>query len=122
VTTRLVVENLKYKPMRTLLSILLVGVPVTLILSLVGISEGLSEDAKNRYRGLGADIVIHAKTASTVTSFSGTSLSEKLIPLIEKQPHVKLAMGVIVHSIDFPALSMMGVDLATFNAMSGGFT
>jgi len=44
------------------------------------------------------------------------------VDLIEKQPHVKLAMGVIVHSIDFPALSMMGVDLAKFNAMSGGFT
>jgi len=122
VTTRLVVENIKHKPMRTLLSILLMGVPVTLILSLVGISEGLSADAQNRARGIGADVVVRGSTASAGLSYSGASISEKLVDKLQEQPHVKLAMGVIVHSIDFPALSMMGVDLPAFNAMSGGFT
>jgi putative ABC transport system permease protein len=122
VTGKLVLENIKHKPMRSLLSILLMGVPVTLILSLVGISEGLSSDAQNRARGIGADVVIRASTASAVASYSGATLSEKLVTFLEQQPHVKLAMGVIVHGIDFPALSMMGVDLPTFNAMSGGFT
>jgi len=46
VTLKLVFENLKHRPMRTLLSILLIGVPVTLILSLVGVSEGLSRDSR----------------------------------------------------------------------------
>ena len=40
---------------------------------------------------------------------------------IEQQPHVKLALGIINHSIDFPLVAA-GVDLAKFNAMSGGFT
>src|SRR3954451_15879432 len=100
----MVVENIKHKPMRSLLSILLMGVPVTLILSLVGISEGLSSDAQNRARGIGADVVIRASTASAVASYSGATLSEKLVTFLEQQPHVKLAMGVIVHGIDFPAL------------------
>ena len=39
-TAKLVLENLKHKPMRSLLSVLLIGVPVTLILSLVGLSHG----------------------------------------------------------------------------------
>ena len=38
VTDKLVLENLKHRPMRSLLSILLIGVPVTLILCLVGLS------------------------------------------------------------------------------------
>ncbi len=33
----MVLENLKHKPMRSLLSFLLIGVPVTLILTLVGL-------------------------------------------------------------------------------------
>ena len=37
-TAKLVVENLKNKPMRSLLSFLLIGVPVTLILTLVGLT------------------------------------------------------------------------------------
>jgi putative ABC transport system permease protein len=122
VTTKMVVENIKHKPMRTLLSILLMGVPVTLILSLVGISEGLSADAQNRARGIGADIVVRTNAASAVSSYSAASIPEKVVSVFQEQPHVKLAMGIIVHNIDFPALNMMGVDMDRFNAMSGGFT
>jgi putative ABC transport system permease protein len=120
VIAKLVFENLKNRPMRTLLSVLLIGVPVTLILSLVGVSEGLSEDAKNRARGIGADIIIRPSSASVISSSSVAALDERIVPKIEKLPHVKLAIGVIVHSIDFP-LTMMGVDMPAFNAMSGGF-
>jgi len=121
VTTKLVLENLKHRPMRSLLSILLIGVPVTLILSLVGVSEGLSQDSQTRARAIGADVVIRGSNATTVTTFSAASIDERFVPKIEEQPHVKLAIGVIVHPVDLP-LSMMGVDMAQFNAMSGGFT
>ena len=120
-TTKLVLENLKHKPMRSLLSILLIGVPVTLILSLVGISEGLSNDAQDRARGIGADVVIRGTAASSVGSFSGNSIDERYAAKIQEQPGVRLAMGVIVQPLDLP-LSMMGLDMAEFNAMSGGFT
>jgi putative ABC transport system permease protein len=121
VTFKLVLENLKHKPMRSLLSILLIGVPVTLILSLVGVSEGLSNDAQERARGIGADVVIRGSAASSVGSFSGNSINEHYVPKVEEQPYVKLAMGVIVQPLDLP-LTMMGVDMARFNAMSGGFS
>ncbi len=39
---------------------------------------------------------------------------------IEEQPHVRLAVGVLNHSID-PPLVITGVDLAQFDRMSGGF-
>ena len=120
-TTKLVLENLKHKPMRTLLSFLLIGVPVTLILTLVGASHGLSEDAQNRARGSGADLLIRASSAASVVSASGAPIDERLVAKIEEQPHVKLAMGVIVHPLQLP-LNVMGIDLARFNQMSGGFT
>ena len=41
-TFRLVWENIRFRPVRTLLSILLIAVPVTLILMLIGLSHGFS--------------------------------------------------------------------------------
>ena len=39
--------------MRSLLSFLLIGVPVTLILTLVGLTHGMIEDSQQRQRGSG---------------------------------------------------------------------
>jgi putative ABC transport system permease protein len=106
--------------MRTLLSVLLIGVPVTLILSLVGVSEGMSEDAQQRNRAIGADIVVRPSTASAAINYSGAPLSEKYIQVLEKQPHVKMALGTIASTIDWP-LNMIGIDMDRFNAFNGGF-
>lgn len=120
-TGKLVIENLKHRPMRSLLSILLIAVPVTLILTLVGLTRGLSEDSQERTRGIGADIVVRGTNASSALSFSGSTLSQGFVKLLLAQPHVKLAMGVVTHPIELP-LSIQGIDLAELNAMSGGFT
>jgi len=47
--------------MRSLLSILLIGVPVTLILCLVGLSHGFLEDSQRRTRGIGADVIVRPR-------------------------------------------------------------
>lgn len=104
-----------------MLSTLLISVSVTLILTLVGLSFGLSEESQNRQSGVGADIVIRGSTASSVISFSPASIPEGAIKKIEEQPHVKMATATIMHPIEFPLVAT-GVDLPKFNAMSGGFT
>jgi transposase len=45
---RLVLENLKSRPLRTLLSAVAIGVQVTMVLTLVGISRGTVEDGLQR--------------------------------------------------------------------------
>ncbi|HWB85305.1 MAG TPA: FtsX-like permease family protein [Bryobacteraceae bacterium] len=107
--------------MRTLLSILLIGVPVTLILSLVGLTHGLLQDSEQRTRGIGADVIVRGTNAGATFNFTGATLSEGFVAFLQKQPHVKLAMGVINHPIELP-LVVTGIDMAKFNAMSGGFT
>jgi len=121
VTGKLVLENLKHRPLRTMLSTLLISVSVTLILTLVGLSFGMSEESQHRQSSIGADVVIRGSTASSVISFSSASIPEGAIPKIEQQPHVKMAIGVMNHSLDFPLVAT-GVDLPRFDAMSGGFT
>jgi putative ABC transport system permease protein len=105
--------------MRSLLSVLLIGVPVTLILCLVGLSHGMLEDAQRRTRGIGADIIIRPP-GSSIFQLTG-SASEKYVGLFRKQPHVALALGVVNQPIEGVTLGATGIDLAEFQKMSGGF-
>ena len=120
-TGKLVLENLKHKPMRSLLSILLIAVPVTLILTLVGLSRGMIADSERRTRGSGADIMVRGKTSKTLLTQSVATLPEEFLAFFAKQPHVKSVMGVVSHAIELP-LIVNGVDLDLFSEMRGGLT
>src|SRR5450631_4720827 len=64
---RLVFENLRYRPVRTLLSVLAIGIEVTMILTLVGISYGTLDETARRARGVGADIVVRPPASSIIS-------------------------------------------------------
>ncbi len=55
---QMIVANLVHRPIRSLISIIAVAVEVTLILLMVGLAMGLLEDAQQRQRGVGADVVV----------------------------------------------------------------
>lgn len=103
--------------MRTLLSIIAIGVEVTLILTLVGLSRGVLDDMKTRSRGTGADILIRPPDSSGFT-FSLT-MPEKIVDVVRAKPHVAMATGTFVKYID-SFNSVTGIHLDEFNAMSGG--
>ncbi len=118
---RLVLENIRFRPMRTLLSVLLIGVPVMLILTLVGISQGFIDDSKARARGVGADIIVRPP-GSSFTSLTGSPMSEKMVAFFAAQPHVTQATGIMQYSEGGLFNFMTGIDFDAFNRMSGGFT
>ena len=119
-TGKLVKENLKNRPMRTLLSVLLIAVAVALILTLVGLSNGMLQDSAHRAEGIGADIIFRPPNTSLLT-LSGAPLPEKFVDYLAHWPHVAVATGVVVQTVQTP-LVVTGVDLSTFDRMSGGFT
>lgn len=115
---RLVFENLKHRPVRTFLSAVAIGVQVTMILTLVGVSRGVLGDIAKRARGTGADILVRPPN-STVLAFSG-NMPEGVVKVVREQPHVALATGTVVQSIgNFNSIT--GIHLDEFNAISGGF-
>jgi putative ABC transport system permease protein len=114
---RLVFENLKHRPVRTLLSVFAIGVEVTLILTLVGVSRGVLSDMASRSRGTGADILIRPPESAGF-SFSYT-MPEKVVNFVRSKPHVAMATGTYVKSID-SFNSITGIHADEFNAMSGG--
>ena len=117
-TNKLVIENLKHRPVRTLLSALAIGVQVTMILTLVGISVGMLEDQARRVKGVGADIVVRPPASSAI-GWTG-NFDEKLIPFVRKQPHVAIATGVLIQPTG-RLTSITGVDFPEFARMSGEF-
>ena len=116
---KLVIENLKHRPVRTLLSVLAIGVEVTMMLTLVGLSQGMLEDAARRAQGVGADIMVRAPGTSAM-SLSANGINQKMLAFFQQQPHVKLVAGQAVNSIG-GINTATGIDLDEFNRMSGGF-
>jgi putative ABC transport system permease protein len=116
----LVLANVRHRPARTLLSVLLIGIAVTLILALVGVSVGVSADSANRMRAVGADLMVRAPGTSLM-SFSGTNISQAMPTALAKLPHVGLTCGVV--NAAGPTLfdGVTGIDVPSFTAMSGGF-
>lgn len=109
---------MKHRPIRTLLSAVAIGIQVTMILTLVGVSYGMLDDIAKRTRGTGADIMVRPP-ASSVIGFSG-DMPEKLVTKVRETPHVALATGVLqqnIGTIDY----IMGIHLQEFDEMSGGF-
>lgn len=117
-TNKLVFENLKHRPVRTTLSVLAIALEVTMMLTVVGLSEGMLEDSARRARGTGADIWVRPP-GSALIGFSSAPMPEKIVEFFEKQPHVEIAVGNIVHPIG-GVNTITGVDYERFVRMCGG--
>lgn len=116
---KLVLENLKFRPIRSGLSIVAIALEVTLILTIVGLGRGMLAEAEQRARGVGADIIIRPR-GSSLLSMSSATIDQRLMDWLGKQPHVTLAMGTVVHPLKGLS-TITGIDLTAFNRMSGGF-
>lgn len=114
---KIVLENFRHRPVRTIGSAFAIGIQVTMILTLVGVSRGMLSEMQQRARGVGADIMIR-DGGSSLIGFS-TNFKEKFIPIIRQEPHVVSVSGVLIQ----PAQgieSVTGIDLKTFGEVSGG--
>lgn len=65
---KLAFDNLRQRPVRTCLSILAIGVEVTMMLTLVGISNGTLHQAARRARGVGAYILVRPRQVPLLLS------------------------------------------------------
>lgn len=118
---RLVWENVKFRPIRTLLSVLLIAIPVMLILTLVGLSTGFFEDSARRAKGVGADILFRPPGTSLLGSLGTAPIPEKMVDKLATEPHVVATTGVAMHLLGGGFDSITGIDPASFSRLSGPF-
>jgi putative ABC transport system permease protein len=115
---RMIVANLVHRPVRSLISILAVGLEVTLILLIVGLSLGILNDNKERQAGIGADVIVMPPGSSFIVGLTGAPMSIKVGDVLKKLPHVAVVAPVITQISTAGALEVIaGIDFKSYSAM-----
>ncbi len=117
---RMVFNNLGQRPVRTALSVLAVAIEVVLIISVVGLVQGLLEDGARRQQGLGADIIIQPAGASVMMGLGSGVMPVRIGDRLRQVPGVAAVTPVLVQNFGGLTLAY-GIDPSSFAAVTGGF-
>ena len=116
---KMVVANLVHRPIRSIISIIAIAVEVTLILLMVGLATGLLDDAKERQRGVGADVIVRPPGSSNLIGITGAPVSVKVADILRKVPHVTVVSPVITQLSTAGAVEVIyGIDLNSFEDLT----
>ena len=113
---RIVFENLRNRRTRTLLSALAVGLGVAMMLSIVGLADGMLNAQREREAGIGADLMI-LPPGMSVIGMSSAPMPEKIEDFVRSQPHIAIATGVTIQPIE-RVNRLTGINFAEFNSMA----
>ncbi|MGA2855471.1 MAG: FtsX-like permease family protein [Candidatus Sulfotelmatobacter sp.] len=120
---KMVVANLVHRPIRSLISIVAIALEVTLILLIVGLCYGIMNDSKNRTAGIGFDVIVQPPGSSFFQAISGAPVSVKVADVLRGMAHVKVVSPVVWQIATGGGLEVIdGIDIASFEALSGPFT
>ena len=118
----LVWRNALHRPLRTLVSVVAVGVEVSLVLLIVGLTHGMLNEVAKRIEGVGADIMVQPPSSSVFLAFSGAPMPVSLGSRIAQLPNVKAVAPVLVQLSSSGGLDIVyGIDPPSFHAVSDGF-
>lgn len=118
----LIAGNLLHRPLRTLITVLAVGVEVSLVVTIVGLTSGLIEETAKRIEGVGADLMLQPPAANIIFSFGGAPMPIKIQEKLGEIPHVAAVAPVLLQfnaSKGFD--TVYGINLKSFTAVSHGF-
>jgi putative ABC transport system permease protein len=119
---KMIVANLVHRPMRSVISILAIGLEVTLILLIVGLSLGILNDSKQRQAGIGADVVVMPPGSSFIVGLTGAPTSIKVGDVLSRLPHVVSVAPVITQIATSGTLEVIaGIDLKSYESLGGPF-
>lgn len=117
---RLILADLRTRPMRSLVSVVAVAIEVLLILMVVGLVNGMINDKRSRISGIGADIVVRAVNGSMFAELSGNTLPLKMADVLSRVPGVE-AVAPTAYGLINGAEAVGGIDVSSFDRVSGGF-
>ncbi len=118
----MILRNVLHRPMRTLISVLAVGVEVSLVIIIVGLTSGLLQETAKRIEGIGADIMLQPPSASVFLAFSGAPMPIKIREKLEELKYVQAVAPVLLQFSSTGGVDVIyGIDPESFRAVSGGF-
>ncbi len=115
----LVTANIKSRPTRTVISIVAVGLGVTMMLVIGGITSGTLNDYLNRTMGMGADFIFQPAGASMLFAFSGANLPSAMAGKVSEVPGVGMVTPVLVKFSTSDFGLIFGIDLTSYDKFDG---
>src|SRR4030095_15645801 len=120
--SKIIRAGLAARPVRTSVSILAVALEVTLILTIVGLTNGITNEMGKRTEGVGADIMYQAPNSSMLFALSTSTIPIAFGDKIREIEGVKAVAPVRVQVNSSAGLEVIyGID-PTFDESTGGFT
>ena len=118
----LVVNNVLHRPIRTVVSVLGVGIEVALVILIVGLTSGLLQETAKRIEGIGADVMLQPPSASVFLAFSGAPMPMKIGDKLRELRYVQAVAPVLLQFSSTGGVEVLyGIDPQTFRDVSGGF-
>jgi putative ABC transport system permease protein len=118
----IVFSSIFYRPTRTLATILAIGLEVTLILIILGLTNGMIGESARRMEGTGADIILQPPGSSYFLATSTAAMPIKIAEVLRSIEGVRYVSPVLLQLNTQGGLDLIyGIDLETFSQVTGGF-
>ena len=120
--SKMILSNVLHRPLRTLISVLAVGVEVALVIVIVGLTSGMVQETAKRIEGVGADIMLQPPSATVFLAFSGAAMPMRIGARLRELKYVQSVAPVLLQFNSNGGLDIVyGIDPEAFRAVSGGF-
>jgi putative ABC transport system permease protein len=118
----LIVNNVLHRPIRTIVSVIAVGMEVALVILIVGLTSGLLQETAKRIEGIGADIMLQPPSASVFLAFSGAPMPIKIGDKLRELKYVQAVAPVLLQFSSSGTVDVIyGIDPQSFRDVTGGF-
>lgn len=118
----LIVGNVLHRPLRTLITVVAVGVEVCLVVIIVGLTTGLLQESAKRIEGIGADLMLQPPASNFLLAFGGAPMPIKIGKRLEEIEHVEAVAPVLLQFNTTGGMDVVyGIDLESFTRVSRGF-
>jgi putative ABC transport system permease protein len=119
---RMILNNLSHRPIRTIVSVLAVGVEVALVILIVGLTSGLMQETAKRIEGIGADIMLQPPSSSVFLAFSGAPMPVRIGDRVREIKYVEAVTPVLLQFSSSSGVDIVyGIDQKSFREVSSGF-
>ena len=118
---QMIISGLRARPVRTTVTILAVALEVVLILVIIGLTTGITQETARRTAGVGAELMVQPPGADLLLATSENSMPLSLGDKLREIPGVKAVAPVMLKlNIKGGIEILYGID-SHFTEVSGGF-
>jgi putative ABC transport system permease protein len=118
----MILASLKARPVRTLVSVLAVALEVTLILVVVGLTTGISNETGKRIEGVGGDIMLQPPNSSIFLAMNTSTMPAALAERLSEVDGVRAVAPILTITNSQGGLDIIyGLEPESFEAVSGEF-